>query len=161
MKCRRGQFLQAIGCEQNGLVSANLAERRILNISSPLIRNRTVLNSHLVLALKDVASSDHLALASKQGLQPRNLPNQFAIPFIAAIVIFVFVGRTKGFAPAKLAISQSAASGASTALPTPTATPTPTRVVDIIPEFLWMIEELKTTKFKHLQTLGFTLDSCK
>lgn len=31
----------------------------------------------------------------------------------------------------------------------------------IIPEFLWIIEELKRTPFKHLQTLGYTLDNWK
>lgn len=31
----------------------------------------------------------------------------------------------------------------------------------IIPEYLWMIEELKGIKFKHLQALGYTLDSWK
>lgn len=32
---------------------------------------------------------------------------------------------------------------------------------EIIPEYLWMIEELKNIQFKHLQTLGQTLDSWK
>lgn len=31
----------------------------------------------------------------------------------------------------------------------------------ILPEFLWIIEELKKTSFKHLQTLGYTLDNWK
>ena len=31
----------------------------------------------------------------------------------------------------------------------------------IIPEYLWMIEELKKINFKHLQTLGYTLESWK
>jgi transposase len=31
----------------------------------------------------------------------------------------------------------------------------------IIPEYLWMIEELKKISFKHLQTLGHTLESWK
>jgi transposase len=31
----------------------------------------------------------------------------------------------------------------------------------IIPEFLWSIEELKSSKFSHLQKLGFTLDNWK
>jgi transposase len=31
----------------------------------------------------------------------------------------------------------------------------------VIPEFLWIIEALKTTKFKYLQSLGFTLDNWK
>lgn len=31
----------------------------------------------------------------------------------------------------------------------------------IIPEYLWMIEELKTIQFKHLQSLGHTLSSWK
>lgn len=31
----------------------------------------------------------------------------------------------------------------------------------IIPEYLWMIEELKNINFKHLQTLGHTLESWK
>jgi transposase len=32
---------------------------------------------------------------------------------------------------------------------------------EIIPEYLWIIEELKKIKFKHLQTLGYTLESWK
>ena len=32
---------------------------------------------------------------------------------------------------------------------------------NIIPEYLWMIEELKKTPFKHLQRLGYTMDSWK
>jgi transposase len=31
----------------------------------------------------------------------------------------------------------------------------------IIPEYLWMIEELKNINFKHLQTLGHTLENWK
>ncbi len=31
----------------------------------------------------------------------------------------------------------------------------------IVPEFLWIIEELKKTKFQYLQSLGFTLDNWK
>lgn len=32
---------------------------------------------------------------------------------------------------------------------------------EIIPEYLWIIEELKKIPFKHLQTLGYTLESWK
>lgn len=32
---------------------------------------------------------------------------------------------------------------------------------DVIPEFLWIIEELKRIPFRHLQTLGHTLDNWK
>jgi transposase len=32
---------------------------------------------------------------------------------------------------------------------------------EILPEYLWMIEELKKTNFKYLQTLGFTLENWK
>ena len=32
---------------------------------------------------------------------------------------------------------------------------------EIIPKYLWMIEELKNTQFKHLQSLGHTLESWK
>lgn len=31
----------------------------------------------------------------------------------------------------------------------------------IVPEFLWIVEELKKTKFPHLQSLGYTLDNWK
>jgi transposase len=31
----------------------------------------------------------------------------------------------------------------------------------LVPEFLWIIEELKKTKFQYLQSLGFTLDNWK
>lgn len=31
----------------------------------------------------------------------------------------------------------------------------------VLPEFLWIVEELKKTPFGHLQTLGFTLDNWK
>lgn len=31
----------------------------------------------------------------------------------------------------------------------------------LVPEFLWIIEELKKTKFQYLQSLGHTLDNWK